>query len=75
MSGPFGPSIGTNEYVLSGINEELMLVLRKAERGALRRHVEALEDTKEIMDSYRRIQGHLERLTVRTPTASTTAEN
>lgn len=47
-----------------GLDQELQIVQDKNARGVVRQHMEALEDTNEILASYRRIQGYLERLTV-----------
>lgn len=46
---------------------------RKAKRGVVQRHVEALEDVDEILECYRRIKGHLERLMVSQPVLTSLA--
>lgn len=51
-------------YLISAIEKELDWVSTKEGRGTGRRLWEAKKDLQEVMECYRRIQGHLDRLTV-----------
>lgn len=48
----------------SAIEKELEYILSKEERRMERRHLETKLDLDDVMNCYRRIHGHLERLTV-----------
>lgn len=52
----------------SGIQKELQMVLEvvkdKQDRGTAQRYAEAMGDSEQVLECYRRITGHLERLTV-----------
>ncbi|CAE6420290.1 unnamed protein product [Rhizoctonia solani] len=48
--------------IISGIKEELNQVKRKQDRNTWDRHLEALEDSEDVIESYRRIEGHIKRL-------------
>jgi hypothetical protein len=50
--------------VQRGIDSEIALVRRKENRGALVQFAEGKGDIDEVLECYRRIQGHLERLAV-----------